>query len=148
MAPHHPHPRPAPPPVHQTAELKVLASQFERWNQALQTGDPEIVASMYAPDGVLLPTVSNQVRTDHAGKVRARQRAGASWAWACAGACAAWLCEQNRTEWLRPGASAEDASVLGRVLCSLTSSHSRSVPLLCPILRPPRRLTTSRPSCS
>ena len=35
----------------------------------LQTGDPEIVASMYAPDGVLLPTVSNKVRTDHAGKV-------------------------------------------------------------------------------
>jgi hypothetical protein len=28
----------------------------------LQTGNPEIVADLYAPDGVLLPTVSNQVR--------------------------------------------------------------------------------------
>jgi hypothetical protein len=27
----------------------------------LQTGNPEIVADLYAPDGVLLPTVSNQV---------------------------------------------------------------------------------------
>lgn len=29
---------------------------------ALQTGNPEVVADLYAPDGVLLPTVSNQVR--------------------------------------------------------------------------------------
>lgn len=27
----------------------------------LQTGNPEVVADLYAPDGVLLPTVSNQV---------------------------------------------------------------------------------------
>ena len=47
----------------------MLAAQFDRWNSALQTGDPEIVASLYADDGVLLPTVSNQVRTCHAGKV-------------------------------------------------------------------------------
>ena len=42
---------------------------FDVWNAALQTGDPEKVASLYAPDGVLLPTVSNKVRTDHASKV-------------------------------------------------------------------------------
>ena len=47
----------------------MLAAQFDRWNSALQTGDPETVASLYADDGVLLPTVSNQVRTNHAGKV-------------------------------------------------------------------------------
>lgn len=35
---------------------------FDAWNQALQSGDPEQVASLYAPDAVLLPTVSNQVR--------------------------------------------------------------------------------------
>jgi hypothetical protein len=31
---------------------------------ALQTGNPEIVADLYAPDGVLLPTVSNQVSAE------------------------------------------------------------------------------------
>jgi uncharacterized protein (TIGR02246 family) len=46
-----------------------VAAQFDRWNSALQTGDPEKVASLYAPDGVLLPTVSNKVRPDHATKV-------------------------------------------------------------------------------
>ena len=53
----------------QDEDLQELAAQFDRWNMALQTGDPEKVAALYAPDGVLLPTVSNQVRTDHAGKV-------------------------------------------------------------------------------
>ena len=55
--------------------LDQVAAQFDRWNSALQTGDPEVVASLYADDGVLLPTVSNKVRTDHAGKVRTEQRA-------------------------------------------------------------------------
>lgn len=32
-----------------------------RWNAALQTGDPEKVADMYAEDAILLPTVSNKV---------------------------------------------------------------------------------------
>jgi uncharacterized protein (TIGR02246 family) len=54
----------------QEEELKALAGQFDRWNEALQTGDPEAVAALYMPDAVLLPTVSNQVRTDHEGKVR------------------------------------------------------------------------------
>ncbi|MER5835484.1 SgcJ/EcaC family oxidoreductase [Streptomyces sp. NPDC002130] len=39
---------------------------FDRWNAALQTGDPNKVADLYAKDAVLLPTVSNQVRTDRA----------------------------------------------------------------------------------
>ncbi|SMQ17866.1 conserved hypothetical protein [Streptomyces sp. Ag82_O1-12] len=39
---------------------------FDRWNAALQTGDPKKVADLYAKDAVLLPTVSNQVRTDRA----------------------------------------------------------------------------------
>ncbi|MFF7488726.1 SgcJ/EcaC family oxidoreductase [Streptomyces luteogriseus] len=42
---------------------------FDRWNAALQTGDPKKVADLYAKDAVLLPTVSNQVRTDRAGIV-------------------------------------------------------------------------------
>lgn len=42
---------------------------FDRWNAALQTGDPDKVADLYAKDAVLLPTVSNQVRADRAGIV-------------------------------------------------------------------------------
>lgn len=42
---------------------------FTDWNEALATLDPEQVADRYAPDAVLLPTVSNQVRTDRAGIV-------------------------------------------------------------------------------
>ncbi len=45
--------------MRKTHEIQAL---FEKWNQALQSGDPEQVASLYAPDAVLLPTVSNQVR--------------------------------------------------------------------------------------
>lgn len=42
---------------------------FERWNTALQTGDPGKVAANYTADAVLLPTLSNQPRTDLAGKL-------------------------------------------------------------------------------
>uniref|UniRef100_A0A7S2QTK9 Calcium/calmodulin-dependent protein kinase II association-domain domain-containing protein n=1 Tax=Chlamydomonas chlamydogama TaxID=225041 RepID=A0A7S2QTK9_9CHLO len=45
------------------AELAKVRGQFDRWNAALQTRDPKKVAALYAPDGVLLPTVSNKVRT-------------------------------------------------------------------------------------
>ncbi|GEC06348.1 hypothetical protein SSP24_40030 [Streptomyces spinoverrucosus] len=48
---------------------KQVAGLFDRWNAALQTGDPEKVADLYAKDAVLLPTVSNKVRTDRAGIV-------------------------------------------------------------------------------
>lgn len=39
-----------------------IAALFERWNQSLQTGDPHQVVANYAPDSVLLPTVSNTPR--------------------------------------------------------------------------------------
>ena len=39
---------------------------FSNWNAALQTGDPDQVTALYADDAVLLPTVSNQVRHNHA----------------------------------------------------------------------------------
>ncbi|GKQ34404.1 SgcJ/EcaC family oxidoreductase [Streptomyces sp. A012304] len=48
---------------------KQITSLFDTWNAALQTGDPEKVADLYAKDAVLLPTVSNKVRTDRAGIV-------------------------------------------------------------------------------
>src|SRR5690348_2711459 len=48
---------------------KQIAALFDGWNAALKTGDPEIVADRYAKDAVLLPTLSNKVRTDRAGIV-------------------------------------------------------------------------------
>lgn len=39
-----------------------IAGLFDRWNSALQSGDPMMVAATYAPGSVLLPTVSNTVR--------------------------------------------------------------------------------------
>ncbi|NGY60511.1 SgcJ/EcaC family oxidoreductase [Lentzea sp. NEAU-D13] len=44
-------------------QIKAL---FTDWNAALATGDPEKVADRYAPNAVLLPTVSNQVRSTRA----------------------------------------------------------------------------------
>ena len=46
-------------------EENVIAL-FGDWNDALATGDPDVVTNMYADDAVLLPTVSNQVRHNHA----------------------------------------------------------------------------------
>ena len=43
-----------------------IAALFEEWNSALQSGDPKQVASLYETNGILLPTVSNQVRHNHA----------------------------------------------------------------------------------
>lgn len=39
---------------------------FETWNAALATGNPDEVTKLYAEDAVLLPTVSNKVRHNHA----------------------------------------------------------------------------------
>jgi uncharacterized protein (TIGR02246 family) len=43
-----------------------IASLFDRWNNSLQTGRPSEVVKNYASDAVLLPTVSNKPRTNHA----------------------------------------------------------------------------------
>ncbi|KAG1674810.1 hypothetical protein FOA52_015197 [Chlamydomonas sp. UWO 241] len=51
------------PEVIGNPELEEVANQFELWNASLQTGDPKKVAAMYGPGAVLLPTVSNKVRT-------------------------------------------------------------------------------------
>lgn len=45
---------------------KEIAALFDRWNESLRTLDPDKVAANYAPDGVLLPTVSNTPRTSPA----------------------------------------------------------------------------------
>ena len=46
-----------------------IAVLFDEWNAALATGNPEKVADLYAPDAVLLPTLSPQIRTTRAGIV-------------------------------------------------------------------------------
>ncbi|GHE45481.1 SgcJ/EcaC family oxidoreductase [Streptomyces capitiformicae] len=48
---------------------KEIAALFDGWNKSLQTGDPKKVANRYAKDAVLLPTLSNKVRTNRAGIV-------------------------------------------------------------------------------
>lgn len=50
----------------QAAQDREVAGLFDRWNSALQTGNPQSVVSLYAPNAVLQPTVSNQVRSTHA----------------------------------------------------------------------------------
>lgn len=42
-----------------------ISDQFEKWNSALLTEDPDQVVACYAEDAILLPTVSAQVRHDH-----------------------------------------------------------------------------------
>ena len=42
-----------------------IAALFDKWNSALQTGDPRKVAALYESNGVLLPTVSNRVCHNH-----------------------------------------------------------------------------------
>ena len=47
------------------SENEILAL-FDEWNSALQTGEPKNVAALYDDtNGILLPTVSNQVRHNH-----------------------------------------------------------------------------------
>lgn len=47
------------------AEIKAL---FDRWHQALQTGDVRKVVALYAERSILLPTVSNKPRLTPAEK--------------------------------------------------------------------------------
>ena len=47
---------------------KDIAELFDRWNASLQTGDPHKVVANYAPESVLLPTLSNQPRLSPAEK--------------------------------------------------------------------------------
>lgn len=41
-----------------------IAALFDQWNSSLAAGDPEKVAENYAPDAILIPTVSNKIRHD------------------------------------------------------------------------------------
>lgn len=41
---------------------REIAALFDTWNAALATGKPANVVALYTKDGILLPTVSNEVR--------------------------------------------------------------------------------------
>jgi|TARA_A100000164_G_C21442129_1_gene556001 uncharacterized protein (TIGR02246 family) len=43
----------------------TISALFEEWNTALQTGRPKNVVTLYEPNAILLPTVSNKVRHNH-----------------------------------------------------------------------------------
>ncbi|MEP0190968.1 MAG: SgcJ/EcaC family oxidoreductase [Erythrobacter sp.] len=45
---------------------QTIGSLFDAWNAALQTLDPDQVVALYAEDAILLPTISNAVRHNHA----------------------------------------------------------------------------------
>lgn len=45
---------------------RVAQELFDRWNMALQTGEARAVAQLYWEDAILLPTVSNVPRVNHA----------------------------------------------------------------------------------
>jgi len=51
------------------ADNQQIEALFERWNDALKTGDAKNVAQNYLSDAVLLPTVSNQVRLTDAERI-------------------------------------------------------------------------------
>ncbi len=52
--------------ANECSDKKEITSLFDKWNASLQTGNPEAVTNLYSEDAVLLPTVSNKVRADHA----------------------------------------------------------------------------------
>lgn len=51
-----------------TATEETIAALFDRWNEALQTGDPKKVVENYAEHSILLPTISNVPRLTPAEK--------------------------------------------------------------------------------
>lgn len=54
------------PSQHGLPSKAEIAALFDEWNATLQTGGPHDMALLYAEDGVLLPTVSNDVRSNRA----------------------------------------------------------------------------------
>ena len=43
-----------------------ILALFDDWNNALKTGDPKKVSALYSSEAILLPTLSNRVRHNHA----------------------------------------------------------------------------------
>ncbi len=51
---------------HSLSDTQV-AALFDRWNEALASGDPTQVSALYQADALLLPTLSDRARTTTAG---------------------------------------------------------------------------------
>ncbi len=51
-----------------SSKAEILAL-FDQWNKSLATGNPAAVAANYAPDAILIPTVSNKVRRTDAERI-------------------------------------------------------------------------------
>ncbi|AOE60522.1 SgcJ/EcaC family oxidoreductase [Pseudomonas corrugata] len=47
----------------QNVNDREIAALFDQWNKTLQTGNASAMTSLYAPDAILQPTLSNKVRT-------------------------------------------------------------------------------------
>lgn len=52
----------AKPTYSEVATEQEIASLFERWNQSLQSGNPQDVVANYAKTSILLPTMSSKPR--------------------------------------------------------------------------------------
>jgi uncharacterized protein (TIGR02246 family) len=53
-------------PKCQQVDKSTISRLFDRWNASLKTGKASEVVKNYAPNAILLPTVSNQVRHNRA----------------------------------------------------------------------------------
>ena len=53
---------------HSAPTEQEIAALFDRWNQSLQSGDPQQVVANYAEQSILLPTLSNKPRLTPAEK--------------------------------------------------------------------------------
>lgn len=42
--------------------IQDVEKQFEKWNDAIQTGNPDAVVACYGSDAILVPTLSGKVR--------------------------------------------------------------------------------------
>lgn len=54
-------------PVTKQVTKEEVAANFDTWKAALATKDPKTVANLFAPNAILEPTLSNQVRHTPAG---------------------------------------------------------------------------------
>lgn len=48
-------------------DASLAASNFARWEAAVSSGDPKVVAALYTDNLTLLPTMAKTVMTDYAG---------------------------------------------------------------------------------
>jgi len=50
-------------------QKSAILELFDQWNKSLATGNASVVAANYAPNAILLPTVSNKIRHTEAERI-------------------------------------------------------------------------------